>query len=261
MDSGTIRIYEPRCCIGVSTIQGTRKYQQDALYASQKDGVIFATVCDGMGGMECGEKASQLAQDTLTDDFLEQENLSDIETFFQNEAYKIDKMVAGIQTADGRIAEAGTTMVAVVIRDGIMTWMSIGDSRIYIRRNDQIGVVTRDHNYFLVLDEQLETGVITQPLYERESRQGDALISFLGIGNLKLVDTGIISLQRGDQILLCSDGLYKSLSLDQIRQILKAGKGAPEETAGILTACALDASKGGQDNTSVVLIEYRGGRG
>ena len=256
MEKQTIRIEEEQCSIGISSILGTRNSQQDTVYASQKNGEILAVVCDGMGGMQCGDKASQAAVERLVQDFVTKTK-EDYQDFLKNEIKVIDKEVAGILTEEGALAEAGTTLAAAVISNGFVYWVSVGDSRIYFIRGDEYRVITRDHNYKLLLDEKLESGEISLEEYARESAQAEALISFLGMGNVSLIDTGRMRLNDRDQVLLCSDGLYRSLQDDQIAQIVAAGIGNPEKTADFLTACAFDEGQGAQDNTSVILIEYR----
>lgn len=118
---------------------------------------------------------------------------------------------------------AGTTLVAVSVVDGYMQFISVGDSKIYVLRNGQLRTMNREHNYYLILDEQYRRGEITQDDYLREGARGEALISYLGMGNISIMDANPIpiSLIDGDIIILCSDGLYKSLSEEQIAAIIR----------------------------------------
>ena len=90
-------------------------------------------------------------------------------------------------------------------------------------------------------------------------RQKEALISFLGIGNVSLMDinTTPFEMQYGDVIMLCSDGITKTLPDNQIKKIITDDAVKPEQKAEALVEAATHANSHSQDNTSVVMIQYR----
>ena len=151
-------------------------------------------------------------------------------------------------------------MVAVVADGGKLYWLSIGDSRIYIIRGEEMSQVNREHNYRLTLQESLRSGLITQEQYEAEEKRGraDALISYLGISRLNLMDINRAPLEMmdGDMVLLCSDGLFKSLNDSQIKALVKDNDIDMDIAADRLCQMALSKRRGGQDNTSVLLLQY-----
>ena len=110
--------------------------------------------------------------------------------------------------------------------------------------------------------ESLKSGVISREQYEREERtsQAAAIISYLGIGRLTIMDINPVpfELQPKDIILLCSDGLYKSLTDSQIQALIEDNDIDLEIAANRLCAMALRRGRGSQDNTSVLLLEYQG---
>ena len=89
-------------------------------------------------------------------------------------------------------------------------------------------------------------------------RQKEALISFLGIGNVKLMDVidKPFEMQTGDMVLLCSDGVTKTLSKDRIKMILKNDAVSMQKKAEILVEAAVRENTHSQDNTSVTLLQY-----
>lgn len=243
--------------MGASSIIGTRKNQQDSLYLQCLQESAIAIVCDGMGGMEGGELASQTAVQILAEDF-EGEPKENIPEFYRREAVKMDLAVAGLSGESGRPIQAGTTIVSIIIVEDKLYWLSVGDSRIYIIRGNEFVQVNQEHNYKMYLDLEFEAGRISEQDYQERLVKGDALISYLGIGNISLMDINSIPfrLQGGDTILLCSDGLYKRLDDTEILEIIKCGLPDVEEAASELTRIVMEKTIGSQDNTSVILIQY-----
>ena len=101
----------------------------------------------------------------------------------------------------------------------------------------------------MLLNKQLEEGTIDEEEYAREVKRGAALISYLGMGNVNLMDANPnpLPLEDGDIVVLCSDGLYKALSDAQIYEIIsKNADDLAQISAGRV-----------QDNTSIVVLSYR----
>lgn len=252
----------PELVLGMSSIIGSRENQQDSSFGQVDGSMAFAVVCDGMGGLKGGEQASQTAVKMLVEDYyrLPEEGLNQtlIPQFFYNEVQKMDAAVHLLSDEDGHALEAGTTIVAVIIKEGSLYWCSVGDSKIYILRGDEIISVVREHNYRLTLDDRLAEGSITKEEYKREEKKAEALISFLGLGNVTLMDinTEPFPLENGDIVLLCSDGLYKALEEDIILGVIQSGAPNLQLAANRLTEAVLEKKLRSQDNTSVVLVQY-----
>ncbi len=255
----------PSIKIGSSSILGTRDYQQDSLFSNVEKNIAVGVVCDGMGGLKGGELASQKATLTFAEDFysrLAEGKImeSNIISFLKAEAEKMDTAVANLKDSSGDYLDAGTTAVAAVIFDNRMYWMSVGDSRIYLIRNGKIVRITRDHNVKLLIDEQIKRGEITKEEYAERAKQAEALISYLGIGNVELIDTnenGLpVILEENDIIVLCSDGLYKRLSDEAIADIVWCEEPDMVRAANRLTEVVQQYTRKSQDNTSIVLMQY-----
>ena len=152
--------------------------------------------------------------------------------------------------------------MAVYCRENKLTWISVGDSRIYLIRGQKILTVNREHNYRLMLKEQLAAGQITREFYEKEEKtpQAEALTSFVGMDGLRIVDVlgTPLELQRGDIVMLCSDGIYKSLNDSQVLAMVRDNDLDMDIAADRTTAMALRYGVRGQDNTTVILLKYQG---
>ncbi len=243
---------------------GNRNYQQDALYvtpskilSSNKKTRVLAVVCDGMGGMADGGKASRTAIQMMLQGFqnVERSGELNIPAFFRQGICAIDQVISSFPKENGR--GSGTTMVACVAENNKLYWASVGDSRIYIIRGHRMYQVTRDHNYWLMLQEQVAAGEMTME-EAMGQRHKEALISYLGMGNVSLMDINEepFELQLGDMVMLCSDGITKTLPDAQIKQIILADEVKPEQKAEALVEAATHANSHSQDNTSVVLLHY-----
>ena len=238
----------------VASSIGGRDSQQDSLYVGEKGQEILAVVCDGMGGMNGGERASELAVQKLAEAFFTQ-NITDIPAFYRDMANKMDDAVYLLNDG-GKPLGAGTTIVSVLIRDGNLYWLSVGDSKIYIYRRGQMICPVVEHNYRMILNKMLASGKINRDTYNKELPKAEALVSYLGLGGLVHIDINQnpFVLEPGDQILLCSDGLYKSLDEEEILEILDL-KMSLDVKSKTLIDKALNYGGPRQDNTSIILLQ------
>lgn len=215
----------PYLKVSAASVTGTRPYQEDCLmYQVLEDGVL-GVVCDGMGGLAHGERSSACAVDALAWYFAgEPRNIFDMRAYWERALCSLDDKVAALRQPDGSLLEGGTTMTAVFIQENKLSYAAAGDSMIYLIRRGEISRLVRMHNYQMLLDEQLQNGEITPEGYAREQKQGEALVSYLGMGGIKIWDCAgkPFLLEDGDRILLCSDGLYKGLSEEEILQTASA---------------------------------------
>ena len=264
-DIVTVRLFpqhraepEVKIEIGTSSIIGTRRSQEDTIFGYGSGKEAIALVCDGMGGLSGGEIASKAAAEGLVNAWFGRKEIEDIPEFLEKEALKADEKVFQQKNDKGERLRAGTTIVAAIIRGNELYWLSVGDSKIYIIRGKEILSVCREHNYRLTLNQQLEQGELTPEEYAAEEYRAEALISYLGMGNVSLMDLNRqpFLLEDGDIVLLSSDGLYRSLSEEEILCLIKEFGGDVQGAADVLTSAALGNKQSGQDNTSVVVMRY-----
>lgn len=255
---GLLENKELKINMGISSIIGTRQYQQDTVFGHSDTNSTLAIVCDGMGGLTGGEKASQTATQLLAEDYFSRDKTVSIPEFFRQEAVKMDAAVYSLMDEDGNRLDAGTTCVATIIEGNKLYWLSVGDSKIYIIRNNEIMAVNREHNYRLRLDDRLKRGLISEEEYKAEEAQAEALISYIGIGNVTLMDINQspFELMEDDVVLLCSDGLYKRLNDMEILELIKYEMPDVNRAAKRLTDVVIKKTTKAQDNTSLVLLQY-----
>lgn len=239
-----------------SQIIGTRSSQQDSMgWRSSAEKGILAVVCDGMGGLSNGDEASLICTNTILSDFDGLTNaISDYSQFFNNAVSKSD--IAIVQTLRSNEDDrSGTTVVSAIINNDKLFWTSIGDSRIYLYRNKTLRCLTRDHNYWIELEQKVKEKTITleDALADPER---EALISFVGMNGIEIIDTESqgMPLEENDVILLCTDGLYKTLEDNEIAKIIDAHLYIPNYIPGVLTAAANDKAFVHQDNASVIVL-------
>jgi serine/threonine protein phosphatase PrpC len=231
---------------GTGTDTGmVREHNEDSLYPTEGgsgDGPAILMVADGMGGAVAGEVASRLAVEAAS------------EMSPDGDMDPADRVLAGnsaviLATEEDRaLAGMGTTMTLVELRpDRAATFAHVGDSRAYLLRGGSVSQITTDHS---LVGELVTLGRIT-PEQARTHPHRHLVTRVLGLGPIT-VDTTDLSLETGDRILLCSDGLTDMITDEEIEQILASGEGV-EPTAWALIERANAA--GGVDNTTVVVID------
>lgn len=248
--------------IGLQTHIGRRATQQDAMAVSKMDISSFknekfiAVLCDGMGGMNGGERASSLCVEQFVSKFAV--NTDAIPTFYRNTIVDVDSQVASLKDDNGNYLGGGSTLVSVVVDDNKLYWGSVGDSHIYILRGNDMVLVTKEHNYMLELMEQVKKGEITIEQANAD-KEKEALISYMGMGSVSLMDVieKPFELQKNDVIILCSDGLYRSVSDEEIAGYVRSEPNNMQALADKLVDCALSKNNPYQDNTSVIVIKYQ----
>jgi protein phosphatase len=235
---------------------GSREEQEDAYFANSSGDKAFAVVCDGMGGTKGGAAASNAAVNRLRK-LIETKNRAEpYPSFFLRALDIIDEEIVTLQRNE-ETAKAGTTVVAVVIEDAYLYWLAVGDSRLYIIRGNEIVQATRDHNYALSVEQWTAEERAAGPAAVKH--RTDALISFIGIGGVKIYDINeaAFSLKDNDLILLTTDGLTNTLSNEEIMAALK--RKSISENLDILFKKAEEKPNGLQDNTTCVLIKIKTG--
>lgn len=248
--------------IAVSQIIGDRPNQQDAISFNTHqtkrnicDG-IMAVICDGMGGYEHGELAAQYASKRLIDTY--QYGRAEYRKYLEEMIRQINQEVVDKVQRERGITKCGCTMVCVIAEKGKAQFANVGDSRAYLYRNNKLIPITHDQNLYELLKDRYERGLIRKE--ELNHPRKDALTNYIGIKELKPIDhINNLELCRDDVILLCSDGLYKSLSDEAIVAIISRETDL-SLAAHVLTATAFDSCYR-QDNTSVVLIKIKERKG
>ena len=232
---------------------GKRESQQDCAYVAANDSSVFAVLCDGMGGMNGG----QIASHTAVEAFLEHYQYKSSEPEWMKQAVlNTDDYIYRIRDEEGKLLRAGTTLVAVTLNKSELKWVSVGDSRLYVYRQGELIQATTDHSYFAQIRSQHEDGELTDEEYLNLRREGDGLLSFIGMGGIRMMDFNDkpVQLMAGDTLLICSDGLWKTLQADQLREILSGCESVDTVTQEMNRRIGLLDRKD-QDNYTYILIK------
>lgn len=221
-----------------------RSNNEDQVWMNER----ILAVADGMGGHEKGEVASQIAIDTVrehADALAESAGSADtmretVEALFTLASERIEAQAAG--------QAMGTTLVLAVLGpDGHTAYVAhAGDSRAYLKRGEELRLLTRDHNVYNLL---LERGVAHDKAYAHP--HAEKLTQGLGFGFVQ-PDLAEVKLGPADTLMLCSDGLCGYVDEGLIADAID---GAGEAVAARL----IDAAKaeGAPDNVSVALAKVQ----
>lgn len=226
-----------------------RDTNQDVFFAAElENDVAFAMVCDGMGGANAGNVASETAVKTISD-YIIHSYRPKMDEFAIEKLLKNAIESANIEIYDKALKNAelfgmGTTVVLTVIRGEKAIIAHVGDSRAY-KISESITQLTRDHS---VVQSLLESGKITEEASKVHPRK-NVITRALGAEESVIPDISTVSFLKGEKILLCSDGLSSMLSKEKILDIIKSSK---EDVAEKLVSAANDM--GGRDNITVVLL-------
>jgi len=179
-------------------------------------------VADGMGGHAGGEVASAIAINSLNDllPLLQDDgiDLDSKEDLFLNITHEIDQKILDKSKAQPGLSGMGTTLTALAILDNKIELLHIGDSRCYRYRDNKLEQLSYDHT---VMQELLDQGRLTpQEVFDHPQRSllTQALMGDSGLDPILLT----FEIKKGDQFLLCSDGLTNVLSDYEISKIIEA---------------------------------------
>ena len=247
--------------LAMKSVIGTRDEQQDCAFQRVDAEKVLAIVCDGMGGHESGGLASAITIEKFKELYETKDPAESFPEFYLKAVDILDELVFHLKNEHGERLGAGTTFVAAAIERDELSWLSVGDSRLYILRNDEFVQVTRDHNYFLRLEQMKLEKEINDNQYESEAVKGEALISFIGMGGIEVMDVNHspFKLLANDTILLSTDGLYNALCDKEIMQCLCVRN--VEEALSTLINRVEAKAHPFQDNTTCIIIKYNGEAG
>ncbi|WEK13193.1 MAG: protein phosphatase 2C domain-containing protein [Candidatus Microbacterium phytovorans] len=234
--------------VAISHTGKVRSNNQDSGYSGSN---LFA-VADGMGGHAGGDVASSLAIHRLKDLDQAFASTADAERALRDAIADTATELIDTVVVRPELAGMGTTVSAVVMVDDHAVIAHIGDSRVYLYRDDALTQITTDHTFVQRL---VDSGRIT-PEEARYHPRRSVLMRVLGdMDPDPEIDAFIMQTQPGDRWLICSDGLSGVVDDAHTAKVLGQGL-APGRTADLLLKQALDA--GAPDNVTIVLVDVGG---
>ncbi|MBD7895027.1 Stp1/IreP family PP2C-type Ser/Thr phosphatase [Limosilactobacillus sp. Sa3CUN2] len=226
-----------------------RKENQDRVAKfTAPDGTILVVVADGIGGSRGGDVAAQVTVDHLGRQFQAASPNSSLEAirWFAREVQLINDEILKKSKKNPKYQGMGTTLVAAIIFEQAMVVANIGDSRGYVLHGDLLTQVTIDHS---LVNELVKHGDIT----EEEARnypQNNIITRAIGASADARIEVNRFEIAPGDQVLLCTDGLSKMVTREQMKKILESELSVAEKCSQ-LVKMANDA--GGPDNITVLI--------
>ncbi|WP_427913696.1 PP2C family protein-serine/threonine phosphatase [Ramlibacter sp. MMS24-I3-19] len=229
--------------------KGGREKNEDRMgYCYTRESGLFV-LADGMGGHPEGEVAAQLALQTVSALYQRdaKPQVSEPTEFLSLALMAAHHQIIRYAGEKGMLDTPRTTLVAALLQGTGATWVHCGDSRLYVVRAGELLTRTRDHSY---LEQQAASSAIDPSRINR-----NILFTCLGSPTKPVYDvTGPVTLQQGDKILLCSDGLWSSVTETDIVRELSTK--AVAEAVPDLVELALRNGGAAGDNVTVIALEW-----
>ena len=228
--------------------KGGRANNEDRMgYCYTRESGLFV-LADGMGGHPEGEVAAQLALQVISALYQKEARpiIKDTKEFLSLALLAAHHQIIRYASEKGMLDTPRTTVVAAILQGTGVTWVHCGDSRLYVLRDGELLTRTRDHSYL----EQQNAGIIKVSTANR-----NILFTCLGSPAKPVFDiAGPLTLQEGDKLMLCSDGLWGSLTDAEIvrHMALKSVSDAVPE----MVEHALRVGGPHSDNVTVLAMEW-----
>jgi PPM family protein phosphatase len=249
---------------GLTDVGKKRKHNEDAYALDEAEGLFI--VADGMGGHAAGEVAAKITVETIGE-FIAATRQKEEATWpfkYNHELhFNSNRLAIAIEKANERVMSAvaaqpwlkgmGTTVVAGLLNEKILSLAHVGDSRAYLYRAGELTRLTDDHSW---VHEQVSAGILTEEEAKTHPLK-NVVTRALGGGPSVAPDLREMEFSRGDAFLFCSDGLTTMLADEEIRDSIAADEA---RTAEALCQGLVDLAneKGGVDNITVVFVRIPG---
>ena len=225
--------------------------EDQAAALTNASGNVLLVVCDGMGGSNKGDLASSLAINTIVSSFRNRKGFANsyfARLWVGKVIREANKSIYEQSQSNPAYRGMGTTVTLLLIIKDIAIMGHVGDSRCYFLRNHHDLVqMSEDQTYVAYL---IRTGQIT-PQQALTHPKRHVLMNALGIYPSASVDIKTIP-YLNEEVLLCSDGLYNNVPLEDIAAVVKGNDSIEQKVNELI---AIGNKNGGSDNIAVVLWE------
>jgi len=223
-----------------------RPLNEDSFLADRERS-IFA-VADGVGGAEAGEVASQTAIEVLDEAFRHQTDGSDVEDLMELAIQRANASIHQMAQEHARFSMMATTIVALHVNGNLATFGHVGDSRLYrLSPDGHLYRETEDHS---IVEEEVRAGRMT-PEQAANHPSKNVISRALGAEDNVEVDMKTMEVQEGTEFLLCSDGITRHVSDNELRQLMVLTDDLEGVCAELKERCY---ERGAEDNLTVVVV-------
>lgn len=231
---------------------GNRAMNQDRVAALERDNTVMLVLGDGLGGKAGGEVAAQVMVDTIAHAFKNAElPIRDPKKFMTEALHRAHHAVIETGKKVNPPINPGTTAVLCLVQAGSAWWAHVGDSRLYLFRGGVPIYRTRDHSF---VEKLVESGHISNG--DRSSHPlRNYMTRCIGLSNSvpEVTVSNEVVLQKGDVIMLCSDGLWEPV--DEMQLGMKLLDGRLSDALDKLAEQAEETNYPSSDNISAVAIQ------
>lgn len=229
----------------------TRRVNEDSMVTFDSPNGRVVAVCDGMGGQNAGDVASQLAV-AVIQDILSDNTFATPEEAITSSVIAANQAILRKASMNENMQGMGATCVMLIVKDGKVYYGSVGDSRIYYIANGMIRQITKDQSYVQTL---VDAGQITQEAAEHHQDKNQ-ITNALGVEGMTPPVMGQMPItpEPNSTFLLCSDGLSGMINNNTILNTVSRHELSLNERAKMLVEQANEA--GGLDNITVQLVEF-----
>lgn len=235
------------------TLRGARPHNEDRVGCAERENAMLMAVADGLGGHRGGEVAAEILVQTLLHVFqtLRQPIIQRPSVFLALGILHAHQLIVARGQASQPAIEPRTTCVACLVQNGYAYWAHVGDSRLYLFRQNRFLLRTQDHTTV----EELHQGGLLSEKEMLEHPQKSHLLNCLG-GPLKpTISVGEETLlQPGDTLLLCTDGLWEAFTPEEMAQYLRSP--ALEADVEEMLYAAVRKKRHSCDNVSAVCLRW-----
>jgi serine/threonine protein phosphatase PrpC len=208
---------------------------------------VFA-VADGVGGAEAGEVASQTAIEVLDEAFRHQVDGADVEDLMELAIQRANASIHQMAQEHAKFSMMATTIVALHLKDNIATFGHVGDSRLYRLTPD--GMLHRETEDHSIVEEEVRAGRMT-PEQAANHPSKNVISRALGAEQGVEVDMKTIEVEDGTEFVLCTDGITRHISDNELRQLLVLNGDLDEVCSELKRRCY---ERGAEDNLTVVIV-------
>ncbi len=256
----------------IAATRGARSQQEDAAALwpgpatasppfdqPSEPGRLIAVLADGMGGHAGGTLASRIACESFLTAYASEAPVASAR----------DRLRAGLNAANRAMAlevdfnqalqGMGSTLVGAVFDDGSLSWISVGDSPLYLWRGGEIALINEDHSLAPLLDQMARDGKISTEKARSDHRR-HMLRSAVTGEDIELVDLCAkpLALEAGDCVLIASDGIHTLEPIEISRIIAAYSPDGPQAIAQALVRGVEQIRDPHQDNFTIVVVRVEG---